>query len=462
MVEKPEGNANKDFTDTVVRLSSPDPIGDDNTGAPQSAAGDSTPKVITQTIVRDRQKMWQKVAGSILSADNATIIGIAPIGLIGALGRSMLKDPSSIQLDSLNLNYITPLPEIIPKLGLTTSELEYEQRRWLAGYQGMDSITSYIGKSSGVLGYGAWLQDCIVRVQSGGSTTYWQIHYLPVNKNDLPEETCFAVHRCDDLDDLEQYFAVIENDQKPFLYLQAICPKSEVVDEMQVSIPTLKVEGFKEFGADSDDDNLLWPVVAVMARHRTTRETELLLRKRDKLNDRDSDGKLSLLSSRLTVDDFVARRGLPNSIRGLEPNDIMFKLSHPEGDILLNEETFSIQLSWIKGKTVSVPLDEETFRIAAQRLVLREFGLSVDAKRLKFVRFVVRKREEIRGQLGFAIFLLDLQVGSGDKNEVKAAERQTSGSLQHVTVGQLKAKEDDLNDLLKAHLSEFVSIAKNE
>jgi len=443
----------------------------DDVGAPKNPVGESTPKAATPAIAQTRQPTLQDVASSIAGADHVTIIGIAPIGLASALDKIILDkigddDFASITLKSLD--YFTPLPGLVPTLKLTTPELEYEERRWLIGYQRMKAIIQYFGhngKSGVVSGCNVWLQDCIVLVQRGGSTAYWQIGYLPANKERLSEETCSVVY-CNSVDkDLERYVSEIKQNTRPLSLERLVCSGEVKIDTMVGEIPDLKANS-SEKSASNNKTHKLWPIAIVIPRYMEDKsETQLLLRRRNNVDDSDGIPMLSLLSSRLIIDDLVVRHGLSNSDRALPLNEIRPKLSYlsytneEPARITLDAEVFRIELSCVKGEAIDIPLDEKVFRIAAQRLVLRDFGLSVESERLQFVGFVGLVKN--KGPLGCAIFLVDLNSGSDGDNEIEAAERQSGASLELVKLSELNGKLSELNDILKTYLSDIIKIAEN-
>ena len=393
-----------------------------------------------------RAPTWPDVATSILTAGHATIIGIAPIPLIAALDDILWTRPESVRV--AGIDYLTPHPTAIPDWGTDAPEITYQKNRWLAGYQGMLNITLHLGRTveqydGALAGCRFWFQDCLIRVAAADAVSFWQIGYLPTGPD--PTESC-CVAAPQPTAELDAYFTGVKREATGFRLWNISCSPTAPVEAIEPELPELNVKGLEEYHGGDYQAAQLWPIAAVIARYPTYDGPCVLLRRRNKLTDRDDFDRLSLPSSRVTADDLATSLRVPVAVHSLASDPILYSMSQAAGT----------------PKARRLRLGEETFRVAVQRLILDQLGLHIDGARARFAGYTSLDREDARVQLGFALFILDLARTEDDTDELTRAMRRSGNSLELVPVAQLERHAGELNRLLKAHLIRLVDITMTQ
>jgi hypothetical protein len=187
---------------------------------------------------------------------------------------------------------------------------------------------------------------------------------------------------------------------------------------------SLKLTGLRPYGTSPDDGPFCMPTVLVALRSVSAGEQVILLRRRTRLMDPDSVGRLSLISSRLLEEDVAAALGVTayGQQDASDSMDAMWKAAGAAGPL-------------------TIPLD--AFVRAAQREILVWCGLDISSERLHFCGYQSIPTGEGDGQICHALFELILSR-TGEPDELKRVEAWSQGDLLRIPEATLYSKSSSI------------------
>ncbi|MEY9927206.1 hypothetical protein ABH926_001831 [Catenulispora sp. GP43] len=404
-------------------------------------------------------EVWAALAEAVFRARSVDIIGIAPRGLLEAL-RELAEPTESAVLPPLR--YYTPVAEIM----LASRDQRSRTRlvnRWQVGLMGLRNLIRALekptdpasgqpaGSHSFVSGLSELFVDCAVVLNAGAADedTLFLAELPPVPGFTTPPTLCSRM--TGDSPDLARYVGTLKSSAGPLRQREVNCQPLE--SETSVGeptahrdapsdgtsvgsdgIPTLTISALTPYGSSSSAAPNLKPVAVVVVRCLSPHGTDLVLKIRTPFTDNDDFGKLSLLSCRV------------------QETDIATAIQANVSPAAEDDETAFEDLWLAAGSPDPFILPTAAYAEAANRELFMTLGLEVAPERLVLRGFQCVDHENGNGQLGFAVFTVDLIRGPRVDELRQVLQRNPEG-LVRVPLHELYDPRRELNRLLRRRRS---------
>lgn len=400
------------------------------------ASGRESPRPAPEEFVEAAR--WHDLAEEILAAREVEIYGIVPGPLLEAM-RALLESRESLVGALPPIAYYTATPQSVLRTyneGIRT-RLAY---RWQVGFMGLRNVIDAAGRvepSSGedepaveaLFTMSSSFSGCIVLIKKvGGGEEIRYFSVLPMHPDASERGRILELDVASSRDKLRRYLSRVAADAKQLKLREVFCEPEQA--GMHPPTTDLRMAGLAPYGGGrTKGSRRLKPVAILALRYRRAEGDQVLLKRRTELTDNDNFDKLSLLSARVQEADIASALGV-----GISDHE---------------QDADAYDHLWVRsGELDPFPLPQEAFRLAARRELFVTCGLQLPDDRLEFDGLFVLDEHESAGQLGFAVFHVNLQRSCPD--EASTALGRNPQALEAVPLADLYSEErsGELNRLL--------------
>lgn len=381
---------------------------------------------------------WLRLAEEICAAREVEFYGIVPRPLLEAM-RTQLESRETLTGALPPIAYYTATPQSVLRTynESVRTRLAY---RWQVGFMGLrnliDAASRVIAsRQQGEPAIGALFtmsssfSDCIVLIkkESGGEEIrYFSV--LPMHAEASERGRLLELEVASSREELRRYMRKVAAKARRLQLREVLCEPERAGSHPQST--DLRMAGLAPYGGRrASQSRQLKPVAIVALRCPRAEGDRVLLKRRSPLTDNDNFDRLSLLSARVQEADIASALSI-----GISDHE---------------EDAEAYDHIWVRaGEQDPFHLPQEAFKLAARRELFVTCGLQMSDDRLEFDGLFVVDEHESAGQLGFAVFHVQLQRSCPD--EANIALGRNPLALEAVPLTDLYSPERsaELNRLL--------------